>query len=192
MQKEKQMRIIAGSAKGHKLITPKNYDVRPTLERVKESLFSMIQNYIDDSVVIDLFAGTGNLGIEALSRGAKKAYFVDNNRKSIEMIEQNLVKTKLQDRAVLLKTDVIIGIEKLKFKNIKADLIFADPPYADENILLFLHKISDLALLSVDGLLILEHDKNYSIPTVLGNLVQWRKNDYGNTSITIFHLKEID
>ncbi|PHS32042.1 MAG: 16S rRNA (guanine(966)-N(2))-methyltransferase RsmD [Alkaliphilus sp.] len=186
------MRIIAGSAKGRKLITPKNYDVRPTLDRVKESLFSMIQNYIADSVVVDLFAGTGNLGIEALSRGAKTAYFVDNNRKSIDMIEQNLIKTKLKENAVILKADIIIGIEKLRFKNIKADLIFADPPYVNENILLLLHKISDLVILSVDGLLILEHDKKYSIPTVVGNLVQWKKNEYGNTSITIFRLKEED
>ena len=184
------MRIIAGSAKGRKLITPKNYDVRPTLDRVKESLFSMIQNYITDSVVIELFAGTGNLGIEALSRGAKTVYFVDNNRKSIEMIEQNLSKTKLEENAVVLMTDAMAGIDELKFQNIEAEIIFADPPYANENIVSVIHKISDATLLSINGLLVVEHDKNYSIPAVVGNLLQWKKNNYGNTSITIFRLKE--
>lgn len=186
------MRIIAGKAKGHKLIASKNYDVRPTLDRVKESLFSMIQNYIYDSTVIDLFAGTGNLGIEALSRGAKKAFFVDNNRKSIEMVQQNLEKTKLKSLATILLADVMVGLDKLKHKNVKAGLIFLDPPYDNENIVLTLHKISADELLSKDGVLVLEHEKDYSIPNRVGNLVRWRKQEYGSTIVTLFRLKEED
>ncbi len=120
------MRVIAGLAKGHQLFSPEGEDTRPTLDRVKESVFSILYPYLRDAVVLDLFAGTGSLGIEALSRGAKSADFVDNGKKAYDCIIRNLRKTRLEDKASVHLT----AFEKyLNTCSKKYDIVFLDPPY---------------------------------------------------------------
>ena len=121
------MRVIAGEARRLKLVTPEGNDTRPTQDRIKETLFNMLQNDVPGAVFIDVFAGSGGIGIEALSRGAKKAYFIENNIKAIKCINQNLQTTKFEDRATVLKSDVLVGLKNVKEKEV--DLIFIDPPY---------------------------------------------------------------
>ena len=121
------MRVIAGEGRRLKLITPEGNDTRPTQDRIKETLFNMIQNDVPGAVFVDVFAGSGGIGIEAISRGAKKAYFIENNIKAIKCINQNLQTTRFEDRAVVLKQDVLVGLKNVRESEV--DIIFVDPPY---------------------------------------------------------------
>lgn len=153
------MRIISGSARGTKLVTLSGENTRPTLDRVKEPLFSIIQNQILDAYVLDLFSGSGALGLEALSRGAEKAVFCDNNIDAINIINQNINKTKMQDKVIVIKDDYTNCLNRLKNKNIKFDIIFIDPPYKADYAVDALKKILKLDLLLDDGMVIIETDE---------------------------------
>lgn len=121
------MRVIAGTARSLKLKTPEGEDTRPTTDRIKETLFNMIQMEVPGSIFVDLFAGSGAIGIEAVSRGAKHAYFVENAREAVSCIQENLLFTKFTDKATLLKQDVLSALSLIAEK--EADIIFMDPPY---------------------------------------------------------------
>ena len=121
------MRVIAGRARSLKLKTPSGQDTRPTTDRIKETLFNMIQGDVPDSIFVDLFACSGGFGIEALSRGAKYAYFVDNGREAVACIQENLSFTKFTEKATLLKQDVFSALSIIHEKEV--DIIFMDPPY---------------------------------------------------------------
>ncbi len=121
------MRVIAGTRRSLKLAVPEGLEVRPTQDRIKETLFNIIQNEVPGSVFVDLFAGSGGIGIEALSRGAKRAYFVDNGKKAAECIVKNLTATRFLDEAVLLKQDVLFALNGSIRE--RADILFMDPPY---------------------------------------------------------------
>lgn len=125
------MRVIAGTARRLLLKTPEGMDTRPTTDRIKETLFNILQEDIPGSVFLDLFSGSGGIGIEALSRGAEKAYFVDHSPKAVACIQQNLVSTRLADRALVLKQDVCSALDSIgrRGRETKADIIFMDPPY---------------------------------------------------------------
>ena len=123
------MRVIAGSARRLKLLTVEGNDVRPTTDRIKETLFNMLQFDLEGAAFLDLFAGSGGIGIEALSRGAKKAVFVDQSRKSCDVIQKNLDFTRLADRGEILKRDVFTAISLLEGRGETFDFIFMDPPY---------------------------------------------------------------
>ena len=123
------MRIIAGEWKGKKLNSPKTDKTRPTLDRVKEALFSMLLPYLEDAVVLDLFSGTGNLGIEALSRGAKFVHFNDVNHDAIKVIYSNVQLTNYENCAKITKKDYEKCLKSLNEQNVKFDIIFLDPPY---------------------------------------------------------------
>ena len=120
------MRVISGIARGTKISSIESLATRPTLDRVKESLFNILQNDIKNKVMLDLFAGSGALGIEALSRGAKKAYFCDNSKEAIKVLKQNLEKTKLIKNAIIINKDYKLALKEIKEK---IDIIFLDPPY---------------------------------------------------------------
>lgn len=151
------MRVISGSARGTILHSIDDMSTRPTLDRVKESLFNIIQEKIEDTTVLDLFAGSGAIGIEFLSRGANKAYFCDKSPKSIEMIEKNLEKTRLREKAVVLNKDYTNCINELK--NTKFDIIFLDPPYKENFSIDAMKKINDAKLLKDGGMIIVETDE---------------------------------
>ena len=121
------MRVIAGSARSLPLKAPAGLDTRPTTDRIKETLFNMLQQFVPGAVFVDLFAGSGAIGIEALSRGAAKAYFADNSPKAIQCISENLLFTKLQEHAIVIKQDAVSALSNIHEDHV--DLIFMDPPY---------------------------------------------------------------
>ena len=173
------MRVISGKYKGKKL---NGFDIngtRPTMDRVKESLFSMIQNYIKGSAVLDLFAGSGSLGIEAISNGAKSAYLIDNNIKLINIIKENT--RDMNEEIHILKGDYK-DILKL-IKEIKFDIIFLDPPYKLNLVNDCINKIHEYDLLNKNGIIVCEYEDE-KIYTEYYKLIKEKK--YGKKSIKIF------
>ena len=153
------MRVISGTAKGKKLNSLEGLETRPTLDRVKESVFNIIQFDIKDSVVLDLFSGSGALGIEALSRGAKEAILCDASSKAIKIINKNLEETRLKDKAKVINTDYLEVLSKIKDK--KFDIIFLDPPYKSDYVEKSIEYISKYNLLAENGIIIVEtNDEN--------------------------------
>lgn len=150
------MRVISGLARGTKLKTIDEMTTRPTLDRVKESLFNILQNQIKNSVVLDLFAGSGALGIEALSRGAAKAYFCDTNRDAINVIKENLNKTRLISKAEVFNVDYKKALNNI---NESFDLIFLDPPYKLDIAVDALKSIINNNLLKSEGIIVIETDE---------------------------------
>ena len=152
------MRVISGKARGTKLSSIESLSTRPTLDRVKESLFNIIQNNLKGAVVLDLFAVSGQLGIEALSRGADKAYLCDINRDAVKMIKQNLEKTKLKDKAVVINEDYKKALRTLN-TNEKFDIIFIDPPYKEDIAVDSIIDIIHESRLKENGIMIIETDE---------------------------------
>ena len=151
------MRVIAGSARSMPIRTIKGMDARPTTDRTKETLFNILQTRIPSCRFLDLFAGTGAIGIEALSRGASAAFFVEKDRRMQALIEENLRFTKLIDRAKIIKGDVAAVLPTLAAED-AFDIIFMDPPFRkdlEKNTLLLL---ADLSLLADDGMIVVEAD----------------------------------
>jgi len=161
------MRVIAGSCRSLPLVTPSGDDTRPTTDRIKETLFNMIQAEIPDCIFYDFFAGSGGIGIEALSRGAKHAYFVENSKQALECIKKNLNFTKLTDKATVVSRDVLSAIP---FLTEKADVIFMDPPYQLGNEASVCQMLKGSGCLKEDTLIIIEaeKDKDFSDITDLG------------------------
>ncbi|MDI9476619.1 MAG: 16S rRNA (guanine(966)-N(2))-methyltransferase RsmD [Natronincolaceae bacterium] len=182
------MRVISGKARGHTLRASKGLNMRPTADRVKESIFNIIRTKLCGSIVIDLFAGSGGLGIEALSRDADKAYFVDNNKNSIRLIESNLKKTGLIDNSEMVHMDVLDGIVGLGKHRVKADVIFLDPPYSRGFIKPALEAIFAHNILQPDGIIIAEHDIKDEVPDNVHELKKYRTNKYGNVAISFYRL----
>ena len=157
------MRIISGTMRGTKLFTLEGENTRPTLDRVKEALFSKINYKLQDATVLDLFSGSGALALESLSRGAKKSFLCDQSRDAIKIINQNIEKTKTKDRTLLLNCDYKKALEEFKIKKIKFDVIFLDPPYKLNLINDCLNKIYEYNLLNEDGIIILETDEEKKV-----------------------------
>ena len=152
------MRVIAGKARSLPLKTPEGADTRPTTDRIKETLFNMLQADVPGCIFVDLFAGSGGIGIEALSRGASYAYFVENGKEAVKCIQDNLNFTKFSDSATLLKQDVFTALPLIREK--EADIIFMDPPYhADFERQLFA-LLSAQSYITEDTVLILEAELN--------------------------------
>ncbi len=156
------MRVIAGTARSMPLKTPKGNDVRPTTDRIKETLFNMLQTYVPDSVFVDVFSGSGAIGIEALSRGARHAYFIDNDSSSISCIEENLKFTKLDSRATVIKREATSGL--MMIKESAADVVFADPPYQAGLEPALLDALSRMSYVTEDTIVIIEAelDRDFS------------------------------
>ena len=174
------MRIITGSAKGTKLKTPSGLAVRPTGDRVKESVFNILHSHVLESNVLDLFAGTGNLGLEALSRGASHAVFVEQRLASIALIRENANLTKLSDKITILKANVLSQIPKLTGK---FELVFCDPPYNQNLVKQVLSRIDQTAILADGGILIIEYSQHESVEMDLNQLQLYRTERFGETRI---------
>lgn len=153
------MRVISGTARGTKLNSIEEITTRPTLDRVKESLFNIVQNNIEDATVLDLFSGSGSIGIEFLSRGCKKAYMCDISCKAINMIYQNLEKTKLQKNAIVINKDYKKCLIDLSNQKVVFDIIYIDPPYKDNIAVNSVEMILSLKLLNNEGFIIVETDE---------------------------------
>lgn len=152
------MRVISGKSRGKKLVSLEGDNTRPTLDRVKEALFNIIQFNIQDAVALDLFAGTGALGVEALSRGAKEAIFCDKVPDAIKVIKQNVTNTNNLDKSSIINKDYNEVIEKLVEQNKKVDIVFLDPPYKTNLAIESLQKIIMSDLLTEDGIVVIETD----------------------------------
>jgi len=152
---EEKMRIISGLAKGTKLYTLEGINTRPTLDRVKEPLFSIIQSYLKDSIVLDLFAGSGALGLESLSRGARKAIFCDKSFEAVKIIKKNIVKTHFEEKSEVLCMDYKKCLENITEK---MDLVFLDPPYKLNVAVKAIEIIFKNEILSKDAVIVLETD----------------------------------
>jgi 16S rRNA (guanine966-N2)-methyltransferase len=171
------MRIIGGTSRGRRLITPKKDILRPTSDRVKESLFNMLGREVEGKVVLDLFAGTGNLGIEALSRGAKKAVFVEKSRDAFKLIQRNLSMCHMEDRSEVLLNDVDQAIRTLRRKGDCFDLILMDPPYEKGLIEKTLKGLDTETIYHEGSILVIEHHRRELLPDGAGgwNLIRQRR-----------------
>lgn len=177
------MRIITGDYRGRKLETPVGYDVRPTTDKVKEAVFNILMNDIWDSVCVDLFAGTGNLGLEALSRGAKKCYFCDNSRESLNLIKTNIDKCGAQNQSVVLAGDYAKALTRIREQ---ADIFFLDPPYQAGLYEKCLEMIEALDLLTEEGIIIAEHGVRDQVPDQIGRLAKVKERRYGKILVSIY------
>lgn len=152
------MRVISGNARGKKLISPDTENTRPTLDRVKEAMFNKIQFEVKDSVCLDLFAGSGALGIEALSRGAKEVVFCDYDKNAIKIIKKNIEITRNTNNWTVINKDYNLALNELKTQNKKFDIVFLDPPYKTNLAALAIQKIIMSNMLTKDGIAIVETD----------------------------------
>ena len=160
------MRVISGTARGKKLNSLEGMQTRPTLDRVKESIFNILQFNLKESKVLDLFSGSGALAIEALSRGAKSAVLCDNSYDAITIINKNLKETKLDEKAKVINEDYIHAMQNLSEESNKFDIIFLDPPYKSNYIIKSIKNIIELDLLKNDGIIVAETDDKNKIEEI--------------------------
>lgn len=190
------MRVISGKARGRRLCVLSNGQTRPVLDRVKESLFNILSGFVENSIVLDLFAGTGSLGIEALSRGAKRCLFVDNDIHAVQVIEKNLQSTNLLEKATVLKKDVFNISTFLTNKSIKHDLVLVAPPYklmnpdCKDRKRIFSLLDECVQVLDEKGIIVLQHQKKQIVDQgnfELLKIVDQRQ--YGNTRLTFLETR---
>ncbi|HOO23420.1 MAG TPA: 16S rRNA (guanine(966)-N(2))-methyltransferase RsmD [Clostridia bacterium] len=178
------MRVIAGKYKGRKLSSPPGNFIRPTTDRAKENLFNVLQNDVEGEVFVDLFCGSGSIGIEALSRGAKKVYFCDKNGDALKLTKQNLSFVPDADYE-LIKGDFTDVLRKLKVRGIKADCIFCDPPYDEKLAESILANVENTGILNQGGMVIIEHrSTDDAIASGTFDLVDSRK--YGEATMAFY------
>lgn len=179
------MRVIAGCAKRLNLKTIKGMETRPTTDRIKETLFNMINADLYDSSFLDLFAGSGQMGIEALSRGAAKAVFVENNKEAVKCIEENLIATKLKDKADVLYSDVLSALRTLEGKE-TFSFIFMDPPYNQVLERTVLDYLKDSSLMNDSTIIIIEASKETDFSYVESFGLEFRNRKEYKNNVHVF------
>lgn len=184
------MRVIAGKAKGRPLKAVPGQGTRPTTDKVKEAIFSMIGPYFDGGIVLDLFAGTGGLGIEAWSRGANKVISIDKEKTSIDIIRSNVQAVGAQADFEIYRNDAARALKVLGKKEQAFDIIFLDPPYRMEDMDTWLLSMQELQLVAQDAVIVVEHDSKIHYPEMIGNLKQQRHSQYGEIAVTIYRHQE--
>lgn len=177
------MRVITGKARGTVLKSPDGRQTRPTADRVKEALFSIIQFDVPGARVLDLFGGSGQLGIEALSRGAKHAVFVDESDAACKLIKDNLRRTKLENDAKVVRSDYMAFLNSC---HEKYDLIFLDPPYAEVFLENSLNRISEIDILQSGGIIVAERPLGKEILCDFPGFTRSKDYKYGNCLLTLF------
>ena len=181
------MRVITGKARGVQLKTPDGMLTRPTTDRVKEALFSIIHFDIPGAKVLDLFGGTGQLGIEALSRGAKKAVFVDAQENACKLIKENLNRTKLQQDGQVIRSDYLQYLDRCRER---FDIILLDPPYADVFLENALKKITEIDILESNGIIVTERPLEKELPWNFEGFTRSKDYKYGKTLLAIYRKAE--
>ena len=177
------MRVITGRARGVTLKTPEGLQTRPTTDRVKEALFSVIHFDIPGAHVLDLFGGTGQLGIEALSRGAKRAVFVDESDKACKLINENLRRTRLEQEGTVVRSDYLAYLGRCRGK---FNIIFLDPPYAEVFLENSLKRITEIDILQSGGIIVTERPVGKDLPFDFEGYERSKDYKYGNTLITLY------
>lgn len=181
------MRVITGSARGRRLKTLDGIDVRPTTDKVKEAIFSIVQFDVEGSAVLDLFSGSGQMGIEALSRGAKSCTFVDNSRSSIEITKENIASAGFKNEATVMNSD---SIGYLRMCRNTFDLAFLDPPYGKGLIEQTLKLLSEH--MSDRGIIVCEHELGLELPEEFGKIKKYRTYKYGKIGVTVFKTNTVE
>jgi len=177
------MRVITGSARGVRLKTPDGLKTRPTSDRVKEAVFSIVQFEVEGSRFLDLFAGTGQMGIEALSRGAASAVFVDGWKDACALVRENLKLARLTEKARVVQSDYLSYLQRCKEQ---FDIVFLDPPYAEIFLENALKQISEIDILSDRGIIICERPAEKQLDLDIPGLVRCKDYRYGKTWVTVF------
>jgi 16S rRNA (guanine966-N2)-methyltransferase len=180
------VRVISGQAKGHPLKAVPGSNTRPTTDKVKESMFSIIGPYFDDERVLDLFAGTGGLGIEALSRGAGSAVFIDASSQSIEVVRRNLESTKLSEYAEVYRNDARRALKVLERSGVPFNIVFLDPPYVMKDCDELLKDMSSRGLLADGAIAVVEHHPDVKYEDSFDGFERTRYAEYGETALSIY------
>lgn len=182
------MRIIAGDLKGRKLKAVPGKTTRPTADKIKESLFQVIGPFFNGGIFLDLFAGSGSLGIEALSRGMEQGIFVDRHPKAVHIIKENIKQLHLEERTEIFRADAFRALKACNNRKLQFDLIFLDPPYQKMSYERLLEEIGTYSLIKPSGMIYCEHDPAETIPVLNGFSVM--KQDTYNSSIGITIFKQ--
>ncbi|MBP3875987.1 MAG: 16S rRNA (guanine(966)-N(2))-methyltransferase RsmD [Lachnospiraceae bacterium] len=179
------MRVIAGSARRLLLTAPPGLETRPTQDKIKETLFNILQMQVPGSVFLDICAGSGGIGIEAISRGARRAYFVENGRAAISCIQQNLHKTGFEDKAVILRQDAVAALRQVHEKEV--DLVYLDPPYRSDLPRRILTALDGQSYITQDTCIVVEtdYDSDFSFLEETGLEIYREKNYRGNRHLFI-------
>ncbi len=177
------MRVISGRARGARLNTPTGMETRPTADRVKEAMFSIIQFDIPGARVLDLFGGTGQLGIEAISRGAKSAVFVDQSPQACNLIRDNLRLAKMEKEGSVIRSDYQSFLKNTKDK---FDIILLDPPYAEVFLENALKLITEIDILQSNGIIVAEYPFGKTVPLDFSGIIRSKDYKYGNTALSIY------
>lgn len=180
------MRVITGKAKGRRLKAVKGMNTRPTSDRVKEALFAILGTAVVDATVLDLFAGTGSLGIEALSRGARFCVFVDKDRRAVSVIRDNISATGFAEQALILLVDALGSFSKMAERGYRFDLVLCDPPYRIEAAADILSSLEQYSLVRPGSKVVYEHAAGTELPASVGRFSVVRQQVYGDTQLTIY------
>jgi 16S rRNA (guanine966-N2)-methyltransferase len=189
------VRIIAGEFRGRRLQTPRGRNIRPTSDRVREAIFNVIAARIIEANVLDLFAGTGALGLEALSRGAARATFIDNHIEAIRLIEENIGLCGVKDRTVVMRRAILPSLAVLAAQPANAagfHLVFLDPPYGQNQVPVVLERLTALKLVPPTALAVAEHHRKDAIPSRCGRWHKTKERRYGDTLISYFSCESPD
>ncbi len=184
------MRIIGGLARGTKLYTLDGTQTRPTLDRVKEPLFNILNFKLQEAIVLDLFAGSGALGLESLSRGARKTFFCEHNRDASKIIKRNIEKTHFEEKTTLIENDYKKALVDISNSKIKFDVIFLDPPYKADLVKDSLNRIINLNLLNKDAVIVIETDNPEDIKEEIDDIDIdiYDERKYGRVSLIFLKL----
>ncbi|MBQ9180154.1 MAG: 16S rRNA (guanine(966)-N(2))-methyltransferase RsmD [Firmicutes bacterium] len=182
------MRIIAGDYKGRRLYTPRDRSIRPTSDKVKEALFSILGEDIIGAYVCDLFSGTGNLGLEALSRGADKCYFADNSGESIKLITDNVEMCRAEEYSVIVKGDFKKCISQIDLAGDKIDIFFLDPPYDKGLWTKAIDAIKESDILAEGGVIVCEHYKEIELPEEISGFTRVKDRAYGKVVLSFYSI----
>lgn len=186
------MRVISGQLKGKRLKSVPGMTTRPTSDKVKEAVYNIVGPYFDGGEVLDLYAGSGAMGIEALSRGMDKGVFTDKANQAIKTIKENLRETSLTNQSEVYRNDARKALNLLHQRGRSFQLIILDPPYQEQTLTEDLTLISEIGLLDPDGIILCEHDKKVELPENISELVKIRHQLYGDTVITLYEWSESD
>jgi 16S rRNA (guanine(966)-N(2))-methyltransferase RsmD len=181
------MRVVSGKCKGHPLKAVPGQSTRPTTDKVKESIFNMIGPYFEGGVGLDLFGGSGGLGIEALSRGLDQVIFVDKEQKAIQTIKSNVETCRLSEQVEIYRNDAERAVKALIKREASFDLIFLDPPYHNHKLKALISILDVNHLLKENGAIVVEHSVDSDLPDEIGQLTRKRYENYGITAISIYH-----
>lgn len=180
------MRVVSGVCKGRPLKAVPGNTTRPTTDKVKEAIFNMIGPYFDGGIGLDLFAGSGGLGLEALSRGLDKVIFIDRDAKAIHVIHENIRACNMEEKAEVYRNDSDRALKALIKREIKLDYIFLDPPYKKQQLVSLIQKMEEHSLLNTNGIIVCEHSHDVELPETIGTFSQMKHEKYGIIAVSIY------